>query len=331
VRDHPLRTAAAAKGFTLVELLVVIAIIGVLVGLLLPAVQAARESARRSRCSNNLKQIGLALHGHVNVQKAFPQSGFAAGEGAGYGFSWWVPALPFVEEGRIFERLDRSAPNAGWVGGSPTNRDLLRNVRFPFMWCPSSPLPPLVLTESWDPTNFVNVQSATYAGVAGAKNHPTAVDGPVLEAVGVVSSGGVLVPNQGIRPAKITDGLSKTLAVVEQSDWLAPNAATTHRSTGDGRADCWHGFTMGPATQPPVSDPRIFNLTVVYHKINEKSSAAYGVPGNCGPNTPIQSAHPGGAHVLLADGSVHFGNEQLDLQVLYNLANRDDGNSVSAF
>jgi hypothetical protein len=72
---------------------------------------------------------------------------------------------------------------------------------------------------------------------------------------------------------------------------------------------------------------RIFNLTCVLHRINEKSFSALGVPGNCGPNRAIQSAHPGGALAAMGDGTVRFLDQQLDIQTLYNLANRDDGNT----
>ena len=135
------------------------------------------------------------------------------------------------------------------------------------------------------------------------------------------------MPHRGMPVAKVTDGLSNTILVGEQSDWLSPSVPTTDRATGDGRADCWHGFTMGPLR----GDPRAFNLTTVSHRINEKSSAAYGVPGNCGPNTPIQSVHSGGAGVLLADGSVRFLTDDLDLATLYSLCNRNDGIPVSSF
>ena len=314
-------------GFTLVELLVVIAIIATLMALLLPAIQGVREAARRTQCQNSLKQTGLGLQGHVSLYGEFPPSGFTSESRGGHGFSWWVPTLPFLEQLPIFERLETTSTSPGWLPSTPQNQNLLKGVRFPFMFCPSSPVPPLVLTASWSPTNPPDVQSATYAGISGARNHPTAVDRQVFGAVGWLSTGGLLVPHRGMPVAKVTDGLSNTILVGEQSDWLSPSVPTTDRATGDGRADCWHGFTMGPLR----GDPRAFNLTTVSHRINEKSSAAYGVPGNCGPNTPIQSVHSGGAGVLLADVSVRFLTDDLDLATLYSLCNRNDGIPVSSF
>jgi prepilin-type processing-associated H-X9-DG protein len=134
-----------------------------------------------------------------------------------------------------------------------------------------------------------------------------------------------LIPNKGVTIAQISDGTSNTIVVGEQSDWLtpAPGGGDHAYFVGDCRSDCWHGFAMGP-----VGDNRIFNMTCVYHPINMKSPSGYGILGNCGPNTPIQSVHPGGAQVAMADGSVQFLSESLDVNVLYHLANRDDGNII---
>jgi prepilin-type N-terminal cleavage/methylation domain-containing protein/prepilin-type processing-associated H-X9-DG protein len=306
------------SGFTLVELLVVITIIGILIALLLPAVQAAREAARRMQCANNLKQVGLALLTYENACAMFPPGGLRPKATNGYGHSWWVRILPYIEQNNISDQFDQTNPYSGWPPMVPKNHDLLKNVRFSFMYCASSVLPPI------SPAS--DMQMATYVGIAGATNHPTAKDMTAFEgAAGRISSGGVLIEYRGVPIAEITDGTSNTIAVGEQSDWLSSGGADA-----DCRSDCGHGFTMGPATTG-MSDLRMFSLTCVYHRINEKSASAYGVPGNCGPNRPIQSVHPGGAHVLFADGSVQFLSESLNINTLYNLANRDDGNAVAAY
>ena len=97
----------------------------------------------------------------------------------------------------------------------------------------------------------------------------------------------------------------------------------------DCRSDCGYGFQMGIARDINIGWERQFNVTCVIHPIGETSYQAYGVAGDCGPNRPIQSAHPGGANVLMADGSGQFFSSSLDLQIVYNLANRDDGKKIN--
>jgi prepilin-type N-terminal cleavage/methylation domain-containing protein/prepilin-type processing-associated H-X9-DG protein len=312
-------------GFTLVELLVVIAIIGMLVALLLPAVQAARESARRTQCTNNLRQIALALLNYENAYSALPPGGLATTSG-GYGHSWWMRILPVIEEMNVYGTFNQDARYTGWVGGdawggNSENRNKLRGKYFDFMYCPSSDLPQFVLTEA-DHAE-ATVMSPTYAGVAGATDHPTAKNkSGTGGATGRISWGGTLVVERSVRLAEVTDGTTHTLLVVEQSDYCQDPRGERL----DCRSDCGHGFPMGWGND---GWERIFNLTCVLHRLNEKSYNALGVPGNCGPNRAIQSVHSGGANVALADGSVHFLAESMDIQTLYNLANRDDGNPLT--
>ena len=319
--------AAPAAGFTLVELLVVITIIGILIALLLPAVQAAREAARRAQCSNNLKQVGLGLLNYESTYHVFPPGGLYTITG-GHGFSWWVRILPYIEQTAVYDQLDHTSYNTGWVGGDAWggnvhNRDLLRNVRFGFMFCPSSPLPEFVLTN--DDHAHGNIMSPTYAGVAGAWNHPTAKEkNPVQGVNGWLSFGGVLPLHEAVSIAAVTDGTTNTIMVAEQSDWCR----TASGVKADCRSDCWHGFPMGPGN---YGWERAFNTTTVIHRMNEKSYSALGVQGNCGPNRPIQSPHSGGAQVLLCDGSVRFLTESIAVETLYDLANRDDGHVLPQF
>src|SRR5687768_6007213 len=119
---HASRFTSRQRGFTLVELLVVIAIIGVLVALLLPAVQAAREAARRTQCSNNLKQIGLAMHNYHDTHKQFPPAYVADSNGTPM-HSWRVLILPYIEANHIYDRYDQTQP---W--DSATNRQLLSEM-----------------------------------------------------------------------------------------------------------------------------------------------------------------------------------------------------------
>ncbi len=134
------------KAFTLVELLVVIAIIGILVGLLLPAVQAAREAARRMQCSNNLKQLGLALHMYMDTQKKLPYASNFVDSIASCGnfalignphHSGNVGLLPFLEQTALYNQISF---NEGIDNGTAVNRPLLARRFIPVFTCPSNPL-----------------------------------------------------------------------------------------------------------------------------------------------------------------------------------------------
>jgi prepilin-type processing-associated H-X9-DG protein len=126
-----------------------------------------------------------------------------------------------------------------------------------------------------------------------------------------------------ISTAMIRDGTSHTMMVGEQSGWCTDDKG----GQVDCRSDCGYGFPMGVSRKDTWE--RQFNLTCVIHPVGEFSYLAYGVAGDCGPNRPLQSAHPGGAQVLMADGSGQFIGMTTDIQIVYNLANRDDGKRAS--
>jgi prepilin-type N-terminal cleavage/methylation domain-containing protein/prepilin-type processing-associated H-X9-DG protein len=315
-------------GFTLIELLVVIAIIAVLIGLLLPAVQKVREAANRAKCLNNLKQIALALHNYHDVNSSLPPGGTWAPSGS-YGICWWVRVLPMIELDNLYKAFDFTGAGSpsgaqGWLaingwGGNDLNRILLQEKQFSILYCPSSTLPTKVMTNP--AIGNPDVMSATYAGIAGAIDDPSAA---AIPSQGIASSGGVLVFNKTIRFSDITDGTTNTLLLAEQSDWLRDASGTQI----DCRSDCGHGFTMGPGND---GWGRIFNTTAVQHPINMKSSTATNVCQNCSANNPIQSVHPGGANVAFSDGSARFLSAATALQTLYDLANRADNHVLGDF
>ncbi len=315
-------------GFTLVELLVVIAIIGILLALLLPAVQMAREAARRSQCGNRLRQLALAVQNHESAHRRLPSGGVFTGSSAGsYGCSWWAAMFPYIELDQLHRNLDlrgETTPegNVGWLGGASPNRhngQLLHQLEISVMFCPSSDVTRSVTIA---PENY-EVALPQYVGIAGSANHASAFTVQTYDAGdGVVSKGGAFVLNEGVRLASVTDGTSSTLLIGEQSDWCYDGAGNPILCD----SDCSHSFFMG---QRFNGFRRTFNLTTVMHKINENSWDARGVAGNCGPNRPILSPHPGGAHLAALDGSVHFVSEATDVNVLYALADRDDGNPAT--
>lgn len=180
------------RGFTLVELLVVIAIIGILVGLLLPAVQAAREAARRSSCSNNMMQIGIAMHHYeFNMERLPPgvvdDQGPIRYEPIGKHVSWTVHILPFMEEQVAFDKFDQAAG-----AYAPANQPV-REHRVPMYNCPSSPL------MSSDKEAI-----SSYAGCTGGIEIP--ID---------AKNGGVFYLNSATKLRDISDGTTYTIAFSE--------------------------------------------------------------------------------------------------------------------
>ena len=140
------------RGFTLIELLVVIAIIGVLVGLLLPAVQQAREAARRSSCSNNIKQQGLAIHNFIDTNKKFPNGW------DDIGFLWSGAILPFAEQNNLHSQI-QLAENKNWASAN----EAILEVVIPMYRCPSMPVP-----EHMSNSGVPERVPASYGGVAGS-------------------------------------------------------------------------------------------------------------------------------------------------------------------
>jgi prepilin-type N-terminal cleavage/methylation domain-containing protein/prepilin-type processing-associated H-X9-DG protein len=314
-------------GFTLVELLVVIAIIGGLVGLLLPAVQAAREAARRMACSNNLKQLGLALHNHHAAWKHFP-----AGRGAPFPavFSPHTRLLPYCE-GIIFNEIDLAAPPITFTLASGAVLDGTANYRAattitPLFLCPSDPNSAGRLTGS-------QFAATNYAACTGSGQ---ADYGSLADADGVFYSG------SKIRVGDILDGSSTTIAFSERL--LGRGLPTGMGGSDSARVDMWE--IADTTTTSPENCGSRANGTW-YSLRGEKW-----IMGNYGntlynhhyrPNAiefdcmnirqqsglmAARSAHSGGVNTLRADGSVHFTADPIDLSVYRSLSTRRSGEVV---
>jgi prepilin-type N-terminal cleavage/methylation domain-containing protein len=229
------------RGFTLIELLVVIAIIAILIGLLLPAVQKVREAAARMKCSNNLKQIGLAVHNYHDSFGFMPTAGSADGRplspgpwpNSGEGTNWLVHILPYIEQGNIYNKLTFTG-DSGWtnVPSSPTssavnNVRLVAGIVVPIYRCPSDPRAPLLPNGSNVP-NGVQVMRPSYVAIAGAVNNIDG-SGQFRETrltvngwspdFGLTAWGGVIVPGfSGIKlTGGIPDGTSNTMMASERA------------------------------------------------------------------------------------------------------------------
>lgn len=344
---------AGRSGFTLVELLFVITIIALLIALLLPAVQMAREAGRRAHCLNNLKQIGIGLHLFHDAHSRFPPGGAAdqppfgnATTCTGYGASWLVYALPYVEQEILCDKF-AFLGYSGW--GCQTNIDAFNNIPLALYRCPSSQVPRFnsVLATGYR----YNPCRSSYAGISGAtvELNPAekrisaggtgAGDSMGCCTGGKVSGGGILFPNSQIDISKITDGTSNTLMVGESSDFLY-----TQNGTQVDWSPSWAGFFIGvkgtglPPQYNNGDDARAFNMLSLRYLINQRRGWP-NPPGNCGStgicenqgtNFPLTSSHSGGVNGLLADGSARFLEETISGTTLGLLATRDDGQVAPA-
>jgi prepilin-type N-terminal cleavage/methylation domain-containing protein/prepilin-type processing-associated H-X9-DG protein len=320
--------------FTLIELLVVIAIIAILIALLVPAVQKVREAAARTQCINNLKQIGIALHGYHDAYKKLPK-GCASSDAdfSDWGSSWKVYILPYVEQGAIYTSWQHTG-NSGYT--NTNNLTLINNLSLAVYRCPSSTLPGF---SPYSNTGSYIEAFTSYTGIAGSTLDPTANNG---NNNGISSGGGILFPYSAVKLVQITDGTSNTIMVGEQSDHLRDvNNQPILGGYGAITSQGPHGWAMGThnaASQTFVnwngnsSDNRMFNCSTTRWLPNTRAlgnSAANGTNDNTGCNIPLSSGHSGGVNCLFADATVHFVSSNVALTTLQYLSDIADGHTVT--
>jgi prepilin-type N-terminal cleavage/methylation domain-containing protein len=316
------------RAFTLIELLVVIAIIAVLIALLLPAVQQAREAARRTQCKNNLKQIGLALHSYHDTYNRFPGNGMQTG----WGHNWIVSILPFADQAPLYNLWQFSGPDSGWHDGyGGANAANYEGKQIPWMICPSNPIPTFM-------NRFANpcLPAPSYFGVQGAAplgNYQPAIGTDWNQGVGdwgITSKAGLILNNSCALMRDCTDGLSNTIMVGEESN-LTQNAAGTTRA--DARPGATWGWAMGCHSSwgPWVGGG---GVTTIRYAPNSRSLGLEGVINTTEhqrSNTPLNSAHTGGVHVLLGDGGVRFISDSISMNTLTYLSVAADGQAIGEF
>ena len=301
------------RGFTLIELLVVIAIIGVLIGLILPAVQAAREAARRMQCSNNLKQIGLALHNYEGSHGVFPPgyvSAVANNQDVGAGWAWGSMILPQLELSTITNSINFSLSVA-----DPANLTI-DTIKVASYLCPSDSTKSLVPVRDAANANTVDtVSGSNYVGVFGT--------GEIGDAPG--NGSGLFYRNSRIGFRDILDGTSATFMVGERSHNLS-YATWTSRSPG-GWLHKTSSFEGGTDTFVNANDEEAF--TMVLGPIGTEDLPR--TPNNLRAHVEdYWSRHPGGVNFLFADGSVRFVKNAIAPRVYQALATRSGGEVVGA-
>lgn len=312
-------------GFTLVELLVVIAIIGVLLGLLLPAVQAARESARRMRCANHLKQIGVALHNYHSARGAFPPGNHAQTAGVCPGSqrpgvdspsedraNWMILILPYLERQELYKAYDLSTYNE-----APENREVRESWVETYV-CPSDVATNELTVPAFGPGSEwglgVPYMPGSYRGVAGRSDgqmfldwsldvsYPRRWRGP-LHMVGVL----------GFTPERVTDikdGSSSTLMVGESTT----RTCLSYRTLW---AYSYAFYSLSSTT------PQARTLSGDYGRCRSAEGEGLALPCRRGWG----SFHSGGLNFLLCDGSVRFLDTGIDVDLFADLGTIAGGES----
>jgi prepilin-type N-terminal cleavage/methylation domain-containing protein/prepilin-type processing-associated H-X9-DG protein len=307
------------SGFTLIELLVVIAIIAILIGLLLPAVQKVREAAARMKCSNNLKQLGLALHNYHDSFGTFPKQLPASFTPV----SWQALALAFVEQDNLGKTI--LPTQAAYASGQNANR-VAGRFQQPMLICPS--YDQLFSSSTIDNiTGFGNAYTLHYVGNSGPKgtnpvngqpygiNFPAngqgghATDGILPLYPFATGSTAVPAAAAAVKLTDITDGTSNTLMIFEVA---------------------WRGLELSPGSLRAW--PRGCNWTSDDTGSKNVANAMRTVRYNGGGNyndISMGSNHTGGCNTAMGDGSVRFLRESIDLnRVLLPMASRSGGEVI---
>lgn len=325
------------RGFTLIELLVVIAIIAILVALLLPAVQQAREAARRTECKNKLKQLGIALHNYHDVYRCLPMASGrnnGANWGSGRRHSGFVGMLPFMDQGPLFDLIKNGGTAASWRGNInyqgfkfvpwDNNHKAVR-VTMPGLLCPSDGD-----TAEQNPrgkTNYMFSRGDT------AWDHNPGWNGNGGRGLRGAFVGGNRDTASGRRFRDFSDGTSNTIAMGERikgkvgGNSIKLGATAIRVMQRDYRSDPSVAFTRVQSGGVYTGDVRHDMRRWAGTRWMDGCPSFTGMTTILGPNKPSvtqgtwdchdgifdpTSHHPGGAQVVLADGSVRFINDSID-------------------
>ncbi len=300
------------RGFTLIELLVVIAIIAVLVALLLPAVQQARESARRSQCRNNLKQIGIAMHGYIETSRVLPYgqiNRLSTAEAPDQRYCWFHMILPLVDQAPLYEKyLDYFS--AGVMSINFVGRDSI----VPGMMCPTDPQSGKVLTAGATTAAASQGFHGNYVMCAGNTEFGGGGAGTTLN--------GMFFSKSSVSPRDVTDGLSNTMMGSE----ILLTADTGSHDLRGRYYNSWEGNSLVSTLQPPNTS------------VGDRSIQGYCINGT---NRPCASAgnnvqyarslHIGGVHALMGDGVVKFVSDNISTTVWNSIGSRNGDETTPEF
>jgi prepilin-type N-terminal cleavage/methylation domain-containing protein/prepilin-type processing-associated H-X9-DG protein len=361
-----LHARARRSAFTLIELLVVIAIIAVLVGLLVPAVQKVREAANRMSCSNNMKQIGLALHNHQSTMGYLPTSGegnASSGSPPSTAFdvqSTFTQILPYVEADNAYKLFDISIPY-----DHPTNvangagKAIIKTFLCPSYSAPADPngygqtdYMPVAYTDI-DPNTgcrctLSSPNSCAQFRTAGLLTPHYEVLGsgtasPPAVTAASTNNAAVVIKRQGRSIAAVLDGTSNTVAIIEDAgkahESLSPFMKANYKAYGGSGAPSPTGLRNNYRWAEPdngngVSGPHQATDTKVA-KINNHGNPIGGGTtcpwslNNCGPNDEPYAYHSGGCNAVWGDGHVQFIRDAISPQVLRGILTPEGGETVN--
>lgn len=324
------------SGFTLVELLVVIAIIGILIAMLLPALQAAREAARRVQCQNNLKQLALGVHNFLSANQHFPAGMLSVQDQCAKGTSggglqypefdknknrapWAVLILPYLEQQALYDMFDmdkpfvgffyRKAPQPPYAGTQYSNFEFQLQPN-PLFHCPSNP----ESTPESPRTDYCAVmgggtdadsQCHGSGSITGKRNF---------------FNNGIFFVNSNLKAATVTDGLSKTFMLAENTflRWVSGD----YTEVGVG------GWLWSSTARAAETASTSGTMCYAVGPINEWDPTA-DANGVAQQQRTFASEHPGGAHAAMGDASVHFVNEDINIHIFRLMGSRNDGSPIN--